>query len=317
MTKVIYHCYGGSHSSVTTAGIHLGLLPRDRIPGARELLQVPHFDGNEAVAPGHFRVMGYDWAGNEVYVLGKRTLGRSFTFLLQKAAQILGCSHALYPVDTTEPINLLMVFGGFLSRRLKMVAAGRPLVILGTQLAYFRFVELADQVEENLRKRSGENHNSREQFSSPRAVFYICPQDYRLALLSAGFHLYPEAHGDFILKWASQQKKVTGKIGTVSCLGSAGGYHLYVLGGGGEPQIVARTLRELRNLLGIPRSHFYVVESCVAPPLLFRWLALIFKIFTWSEGLRLLEKKVFRSMMEACRDEGNRVKTTIKEGVLD
>jgi hypothetical protein len=31
--KIIYHCYGGTHSSVIAAAIHLGLLPEDRVPG--------------------------------------------------------------------------------------------------------------------------------------------------------------------------------------------------------------------------------------------------------------------------------------------
>jgi len=42
--KVIYHCYGGAHSSVTAANIHLGLLPRERTPGYRELISQKLFD---------------------------------------------------------------------------------------------------------------------------------------------------------------------------------------------------------------------------------------------------------------------------------
>ncbi|MDH7576306.1 MAG: DUF3189 family protein [Bacillota bacterium] len=317
MIKVIYHCYGGSHSSVTTAGIHLGLLPWDRIPNASEILQVPHFDGNEPIAHGHFRLIGYDYAGNEVYVLGKRTLGRNVTCLLQKVAQIIGCSHALYPVDTTAPVNLLMIFGGFLSRGLKLAPLGRPLVILGTQLAYFRFVQLADQVEENLRKRNKEQLSSLEQIPTPRVVFYICPQDFRLALLTAGFHLYSEAPDDFVLEWALEQKQFSGEIGTISYLGSHEGHDLYLVGAAGEPQIVARTLRELRNLLRVSRADWYVVESHLTPSLFYRGVALFFKLLGWRKAIRFFEKRVFRKLIHACRHEGYRVKASLKDGVLD
>lgn len=317
MIKVIYHCYGGSHSSVTTAGIHLGILPRDRVPGARELLQVPHFDGDEPLTHGHFRLIGHDWAGNEVYVLGKRTLGRNVTLLLQKAAQIFGRDHALYPVDTTGPINLFMVLGGFLSRRLKMVALGRPLVILGTRLAYFRFVQLADQVEEELRKRVQERQNYRERAFPRRTVFYLCSQDYRLALLTAGFHLYPGAEDDFVLKWVFGQKQVTGEVGTLAHVGSRDTCDLYLAGAGRDPQVVARTLRELRNLLGIPQMDWCVVESQVRPSWFYRGLAHLFRFFGWVEGLRFFEKRVFRKTIAACRAEGARVQARLKEGVLD
>ena len=42
--KIIYHCYGGSHSSVIAAALHLGLLAKDRIPNETELMAIPYFD---------------------------------------------------------------------------------------------------------------------------------------------------------------------------------------------------------------------------------------------------------------------------------
>jgi hypothetical protein len=39
--KIIYCCYGGSHSSVTAAAIHLDMLPLTRKPTSAELLSIP------------------------------------------------------------------------------------------------------------------------------------------------------------------------------------------------------------------------------------------------------------------------------------
>ena len=41
---IIYHCYGGTHSSVMAASLHLGLLPQDKKPTGKELLALPYFD---------------------------------------------------------------------------------------------------------------------------------------------------------------------------------------------------------------------------------------------------------------------------------
>ena len=58
MAKIVFHCYGGSHSSVTAAGIYLGMLPGERTASAAELLGVPHYDRYEAVIHGRFRFIG-------------------------------------------------------------------------------------------------------------------------------------------------------------------------------------------------------------------------------------------------------------------
>ncbi|HEX3010797.1 MAG TPA: DUF3189 family protein, partial [Syntrophomonadaceae bacterium] len=38
--KIIYHCFGGSHSSVTAAAIHLGLIEKHRPPSMEELMSL-------------------------------------------------------------------------------------------------------------------------------------------------------------------------------------------------------------------------------------------------------------------------------------
>jgi xylulokinase len=41
--KIIYHCYGGSHSSVLAAAIHTGRLNPERLPTGEELMALPYF----------------------------------------------------------------------------------------------------------------------------------------------------------------------------------------------------------------------------------------------------------------------------------
>ncbi|HHW41954.1 MAG TPA: DUF3189 family protein [Syntrophomonadaceae bacterium] len=311
--KVIYHCYGGSHSSVTAAGIHLGLLPRDRTASARELLQIPHFDTFEEIVHGHFRYAGRNLFNSAVYVLGKKTLGRRVSLLLKRLAEISGCGDRVYPVDTTGPINPLMVLGGFLSRRLRLVGIGRPLVILGTRLAYRKLSELVDRVEKALREKQETETST---FNPRRMVFYICPNVYRLALPVAGFHLNPDFSKEAVLKWAIEQK-FTGEVGEISLVGHDGGYDVYLVGAGAEPEIVARILREYGGLIGIPRSSWFVVEAPAAGDIPYFLLAKIFKLFHLGKGLYFCERRAFRNLLDFYRREAYRIKMCLKEGILD
>lgn len=90
--KIIYNCYGGAHSSVTAAAIHLGWLPETRLPTARELLNLPYYDAQKGKDHGKIRFLGLDCLGNEIYIVGKKNLGsyyekimRSFILLSGKA----------------------------------------------------------------------------------------------------------------------------------------------------------------------------------------------------------------------------------------
>ncbi|MDN5326716.1 MAG: hypothetical protein PWP41_1412 [Moorella sp. (in: firmicutes)] len=144
--KVIYHCFGGSHSSVTAAAIHLGLLPRDRLPAAAELMSLPYFDARSRGEEGEIKYMGTDIYGNKVYAAGKKNLGSRFEALLYDLAKVLGLPRQeLLLLNTSPFVNRLMVLGGFTSRRLGLAIPGRPIVILGTRRAYFRLVEFVDR----------------------------------------------------------------------------------------------------------------------------------------------------------------------------
>ena len=55
---IIYRCYGGTHSSVMAASIHLELLPGDRKPAGKELLALPYFDRQNGADFGKIFYMG-------------------------------------------------------------------------------------------------------------------------------------------------------------------------------------------------------------------------------------------------------------------
>jgi len=144
--KVIYHCFGGSHSSITAAAIHLGLLPRDRLPAAAELMSLPYFDARSRGEEGEIKYLGTDPFNNDVYAAGKKNLGARFEALLYDLTTALGLPRqGLLLLNTSPFVNPLMVLGGFTSRRLGMTTPGRPLVLLGSRRAYFSLVAFVDR----------------------------------------------------------------------------------------------------------------------------------------------------------------------------
>ncbi|ATW24108.1 DUF3189 family protein [Candidatus Formimonas warabiya] len=146
--KIIYCCYGGSHSSVTAAAIHLGMLPGTRRPTFQELLSVPFYEQQKAKDHGYFRFMGFDEYRNEVYIIGKHNLGPSFEKIIRQIGEAFHIDQQeIVLVDTMPYVNLAMMIGGFTSRRLGLERIGRPIVILGTQNAYFNLVSLVHRLK--------------------------------------------------------------------------------------------------------------------------------------------------------------------------
>lgn len=146
--KIIYCCYGGSHSSVTAAAIHLGLLPQAKKPTGAELLSIPYFDQQNNKDHGYFRMMGQDEYGNEVYIVGKHNLGKNFEILIRDIAAAFGIEQEeLAIIDTMPYVNLAMMIGGFTSRRLGIIPIGRPIVIRGTQNAFLKLAALVHRIK--------------------------------------------------------------------------------------------------------------------------------------------------------------------------
>lgn len=145
--KIIYHCYGGTHSSVTAAGIHLGRLPRDRVPKYKELLNQDLFDRQEGCNIGKMVFMGRDGLGNEIYVAGRRSRPQLLYNVTGGLSDLLGLdSGSLMLVDVSSFVSSSMKAGGFMSRRMGLVRLGRPIVAWGTLRSYRDLVAVVEKV---------------------------------------------------------------------------------------------------------------------------------------------------------------------------
>ncbi|MBO8141582.1 MAG: DUF3189 family protein [Firmicutes bacterium] len=149
--RVIYTCYGGTHSSPVAAAIHLGHLPRRRIPTAGQIMAVPLYDKIDGKSRGELFLAGKDRLGNEVYVLGRgRESASTVARLIEGGLKLAGADVSWVLADTLPCVNGLMRLGGFLSRNVGLVTVGRPAVLLGTRLAYPRLVRLVEDVERRI-----------------------------------------------------------------------------------------------------------------------------------------------------------------------
>jgi hypothetical protein len=154
--KIIYNCFGGSHSSVTAAAIHLRILPGDKTPRDSELLSLPYFDAQVAPDHGRLRFVGIDEFGNEIYVAGKRNLGTGYEMIMRSFLRIAGINdQEVIFIDTMPYVNAWMVIGGFLSRQCGLNKVGRKIVLYGTRRAYYRFIILVGRVKQRLLKEAG------------------------------------------------------------------------------------------------------------------------------------------------------------------
>lgn len=111
-------------------------------------MKVPFFEQQTGDDHGKFYLMGQDEFGNQVYIIGKHNLGRFFESLMRQIAGIWGINQEqLVIVDTMPYVNYLMMVGGYTSRRLGISLIGRPLVIKGTQNAFFKLVNLVERIK--------------------------------------------------------------------------------------------------------------------------------------------------------------------------
>ncbi len=146
--KIIYHCYGGTHSSVTAAAVHLGILPLDRLPRPAELLAIPYFDAMDSVDHGRINFLGLDEYGNEVCFAGQRGSPGILENIIHGLAGQFSISPGSYKlVNVMYKVNISMKIGGVMSRRLRWVRLGRPLVVWGTVRAYAKITNLVRAVK--------------------------------------------------------------------------------------------------------------------------------------------------------------------------
>ncbi len=145
---IIYHCYGGAHSSVLSAAIHIGLLPNDRKPGKRDILQIPYFDKTTSNQIGIPFYYGNDVYNNRIYIQGMGGSDKVVKQLLKDLMEKYNIPEEdVIIVDTLKNVNILVRIGGFLSRGMGLVFPGRILTVLGLRLNYSKFINTVSRVK--------------------------------------------------------------------------------------------------------------------------------------------------------------------------
>lgn len=143
--KFLYHCFGGTHSSVLAAAVHTGMLASGEAPAPDRLLSLPLFDKQDGNDYGRIHCYGADPAGNRVYVMGRRRHGAETEVILAGLHSAFAIQTGLKVVDSTPALNWSMQLGGFLSRAVGLKAIGRFLVTRGSRAAYRKVVALVNE----------------------------------------------------------------------------------------------------------------------------------------------------------------------------
>lgn len=145
---VIYHCFGGTHSSIIAANLHLGRLPwREKI-SASQLFALPHFDQLDNKQAGIIIAHGTDEGGNMVCTFGRRGEAELAENILRSFCRLLG--QELVLVNALAPLGSVARVGGFLSRRWGVVSLGRILLAKDCLRVYPRFLELVRETRAKL-----------------------------------------------------------------------------------------------------------------------------------------------------------------------
>lgn len=148
---IIYHCVTGCHSSSTAAAIHLGLLPEEYKPSYHDLVNVPFYDGLEEKDRGKIILRGTDKKGNKVYTLSRKYIPHLILPLVLDTWNVLNQAEKDLMLINTQPcVNGSMKFGGYLSRKLKMIKTGRPIVAKGTLYTYENIANIVKNTKKQL-----------------------------------------------------------------------------------------------------------------------------------------------------------------------
>ena len=129
--KLFYCCYGGAHTSVTCASIHL----------ENQKLATPVF-------------MGRDMMGWDIYIIGMKNVKQLIIPSMKSYLNACGVEQENFLlINALIELHPITSIGGALSRKFGIVPLGRPMTVWGIRKTYPRFLALVKQVKENLRSR--------------------------------------------------------------------------------------------------------------------------------------------------------------------
>jgi hypothetical protein len=129
----------------------LGILPQDRIPTKEEFLQMAYFDRQWPRDHGRIFVLGVDEYGHQICFMGREFYNDIIIRAIKGISEVYNMDpDRILFVDAMSCVNLLMMLGGSVSRALRLIAIGRPVVIRGTQQSYNRLVQLVEKVKKEI-----------------------------------------------------------------------------------------------------------------------------------------------------------------------
>lgn len=271
--KIVYHCYGGAHSSVTAAAIHLGLIPTDRLATAADLEGLPFYDRMVRADHGRIRLMGVDPDGHQVYVLGRRFMPVIAERVVRGVAEVYGIDpDEILLVNALSSVNLTMKLGGFVSRGMLLPSFGRPVVERGTAGAVRRLVEIVEAARHRAAMRPPRPagmKRSRPGGADRPKVFYHCFGSAHSSIVAAALHLgmLPEdrvAEAGEIVALTFYDRIDRNELGTPVFMGrDAGGCEVYAIGLARGKDFLTRTMRSVLEIFGIPAEAMVLHDSLV------------------------------------------------------
>ena len=305
--KIIYNCYGGSHSSVTAAAIHLGLVNSEQTPGARDLWKLPYYDAQVKKDHGTLFFMGTDQLGHQVYVAGRRNMARPMLRAMRGIAQVFGIPEEDFQlVDPMPYVNPAMVVGGITSRRLGLAALGKPIVTWGTRLAFPQLAKLVSRVKSRLEAAKRIDFTP----AVKKVVVYCDYTGGQQAAYAAARHLGKD--------W----RKLSyghAPAGTLRFWGKdSGGHEVYSLGVLYENELIIKLVREFARLYAIPDGNLILTDLTPLDRVSFgvgavlermsplRWLGQIWTNFSVAQRADRIDQ-VVRGVKEQLADSAAKV----------
>ncbi|MEW6080397.1 MAG: DUF3189 family protein [Bacillota bacterium] len=166
--RVVYHCYGGTHSSVLGAALHLGLVQEGAAPSGEELGALPFFDKATPIDAGRLRLMGLDDRGNRVFFVGRRRRAASIIEALRAFGTAWGVGDWLF-ASTSMAVGPSLRLGGYLSRRLGAARLGGRFLVRGAGMA----LPVLARLVAKCRREALQGSQGRDLPGLPRCVFYV------------------------------------------------------------------------------------------------------------------------------------------------
>ncbi|WP_353894382.1 DUF3189 family protein [Proteinivorax hydrogeniformans] len=148
--KIFYYCYGGAHSSVVAAAIHLEKV----FPPLtyEKVKQLPYFDLTSPKNRGVPIKLGEDCDKNEIYFVG---FGKDKQLIVKFVESFLN-AHGVEDdryimVDCLASISFYVKIGGFISKVLNLRKLGQMITakgIVDSEKSLLKAVDVAKQVSE-------------------------------------------------------------------------------------------------------------------------------------------------------------------------